>query len=308
MTSIGGAQQVARAPHDEGIRFAFGIPGAQNLELYDCLDHSADIRPVLITDERSTPFMAGGLALACGQPGCVLLVPGAGLTHALSGIAEALMDNVPLLVLATGVRNDIDKAFQLHEIDQLALARAVTKAQVRIERAVDLYSKVKLACALARTPPAGPVSVEIPANLFIARQTGLEALDGTTDRTPAPPALAGDSDLQRVAAAIEESEQPFLYLGRGSADAKDNLVRLAECLEAPLRTTFQAKSVFPEHHPLSISMWTRLSWVATTRSRSASPQRGAPSSRRCSRSGAGVPQTNVFAIAFAWDTPSCGRD
>jgi acetolactate synthase-1/2/3 large subunit len=81
MTSISGAQAVARALRDEGIRVAFGIPGAQNLELYDCLDHLADIRPVLVTDERSAPFMAGGLALASGQPGCVLLVPGAGLTH-----------------------------------------------------------------------------------------------------------------------------------------------------------------------------------------------------------------------------------
>jgi len=108
MTSISGAQIVAHALRDEGIRFTFGIPGAQNLELYDCLNNSADIQPVLVTDERSAPFIAGGLALTCGQPGCVLLVPGAGLTHALSGIAEAYMDNVPLLVLATGVRNDID--------------------------------------------------------------------------------------------------------------------------------------------------------------------------------------------------------
>ena len=89
MTSISGAQAVASALRGEGIRFTFGIPGAQNLELYDCLGQSADINPVLVTDERSAPFMADGLALACGRPGCVLLVPGAGLTHALSGIAEA---------------------------------------------------------------------------------------------------------------------------------------------------------------------------------------------------------------------------
>jgi len=107
-----------------------------------------------------------------------------------------------------------------------------------------------MACVLARTPPAGPVIVEIPANLFIARQNSLEAPDGVIDRTPLPPALANDAALQQVVAAIEQSEQPFLYLGRGSAGAKDNLVRLAERLEAPVCTTFQGKSVFPEHHPL----------------------------------------------------------
>lgn len=250
MTNLSGAQLVARALRDEGIHFVFGIPGVQNLELYDCLDQSEDIEPVLVTDERSAPFMAGGLALACGQLGCVLLVPGAGLTHSLSGIAEAYMDNVPLLVLATGVRNDIHKAFQLHEIDQLALARPVTKGQVRIDQAVDLYPKIKMASALARTPPAGPVIVEIPANLFITRSATSEAIEGIMDVTPAPALLASDSDLHRVATAIEQSEQPLLYLGRGSADAKDNLVRLAERLEAPVCTTFQGKSVFPEHHPL----------------------------------------------------------
>ena len=249
MTSISGAQAVASALRGEGIRFTFGIPGAQNLELYDCLGQSADINPVLVTDERSAPFMADGLALACGRPGCVLLVPGAGLTHALSGIAEAYMDNIPLLVLATGIRNDTDKTFQLHAIDQLALARPVTKAQLRIDQAIDLYPMVKMACALARTPPAGPVVVESPANLFIARQANAEAFDRTTSAAPAVPRWASDAD-QQVVVAIEQSEQPFLYLGRGSAGAGDDLVRLAECLETPVCTTLQGKGVFPEDHPL----------------------------------------------------------
>lgn len=247
MNSISGAQTVARALSDEGIRFTFGVPGAQNLELYDCLDHSGEITPVLVTDERSAPFMASGLTLACGQLGCILLVPGAGLTHALSGIAEAWMDNIPLLVLATGIRNDLDKAFQLHDIDQLALAHPVTKGQVHVDQVVDLYAKVKMACALARTPPAGPVVVEIPANLLIAR---VEVHNGRPDGAPPTALVASDTQLQQVIAAIDQSEQPLLYLGRGSANAKNDLVRLAERLEAPVCTTFQGKSVFPEHHPL----------------------------------------------------------
>ncbi len=247
MNSISGAQTVARALSDEGIRFTFGVPGAQNLELYDCLDHSGEITPVLVTDERSAPFMASGLTLACGQLGCILLVPGAGLTHALSGIAEAWMDNIPLLVLATGIRNDLDKAFQLHDVDQLALAHPVTKGQVHVDQVVDLYAKVKMACALARTPPAGPVVVEIPANLLIAR---VEVHNGRPDGAPPAALVASDTQLQQVIAAIDQSEQPLLYLGRGCANAKNDLVRLAERLEAPVCTTFQGKSVFPEHHPL----------------------------------------------------------
>ena len=125
----------------------------------------------------------------------------------------------------------------------------MTKGQVRIDQAVDLYPKVKMACALAQRPPAGPVVVEIPANLFIARRPRVEAFDGATDAA-SPPPCASDTDLQRVVVAIEESQRPLLYLGRGSASVGDDLIRLAETLESPVCTTFQGKGGFPEHHPL----------------------------------------------------------
>ena len=96
---LSGGEIVVRALQDEGIRFTFGIPGTHNIELYDALADSERIRPVLVTDEQSAGFMADGLWRASGSLGCVNLVPGAGLTHALSGIAEAYMDGVPMLVL-----------------------------------------------------------------------------------------------------------------------------------------------------------------------------------------------------------------
>src|SRR5574342_526653 len=98
-----GGEIVARALADEGIRFAFGIPGTHNIELYDALAESP-VRPVLVTDEQSASFMADAVWRASGRIGCVNVVPGAGLTHALSGIAEAFLDAVPLLVLGCGVR------------------------------------------------------------------------------------------------------------------------------------------------------------------------------------------------------------
>ena len=129
MSKRTGAELVVRALEDEKVPFTFGIPGAQNLELYDALEQSPHVQPILVTDEQSASFMADGVSRASGSLGCVNLVPGAGLTHALSGIAEAYMDNIPLLVLAAGIRSDTGKAFQLHDIDQLSVARPVTKAQ-----------------------------------------------------------------------------------------------------------------------------------------------------------------------------------
>lgn len=249
MREASGSEIITNALRDEGIRFVFGIPGAQNLELFDALDQSGRVTPVLVTDERCAAFMADGVVRASADLGCILLVPGAGLTHALSGIAEAYMDGIPMLVLATGVRSDTGKAFQLHDIDQLAVARAVTRRQFRVERGDRLAATIRTACAWARRPPTGPVIVEIPSELLIFRYA--DAAPDPTDAEPPPPRPLADTNvLNTVVAAIEASERPLLYVGLGSAGAAKDIVRLADVLQAPVATTFQGKGVFPEHHPL----------------------------------------------------------
>jgi acetolactate synthase I/II/III large subunit len=113
MTMMTGSDMVVRALEDEGIAFAFGIPGTHNIELYDSLARSTKVRPILVTDEQSASFMADGVARSSGQLAVVNVVPGAGLTHALSGIAEAYLDGIPMVVLACGIRRDTGRAFQL---------------------------------------------------------------------------------------------------------------------------------------------------------------------------------------------------
>ena len=244
-----GGEIVVRALQDEGIACAFGIPGTHNIELYDALAESERVRPVLVTDEQSASFMADGYWRASGRLACVNIVPGAGLTHALSGIAEAFMDNVPLLVLGCGIRQDFTKAFQLHDIDQLAIARPVTKAAIRIERGVDLYPEIRRVCALARAGTPGPVMVEVPVNLYLTRHE-VEPSRWETPAVMAPP-LAARELIDRVAGILNDpARQPLIYQGLGAAGAGADLVSLAERLEAPVATTFQGKGVFPESHPL----------------------------------------------------------
>lgn len=303
-----GGQIVVRALEDEGIPFTFGIPGTHNIELYDALADSETVRPILVTDEQSASFMADAVWRASGRLGCANLVPGAGLTHALSGIAEAFMDNVPMLVLGCGIRRDTGMAYQLHDVDQFALVRAVTKAQLRPDTGAEIYPTIRAACRIARDGAPGPVFVEIPANLYLfAHDVELRA--GTDDddtlppptaptrmrtrtRTPTPtptlthtptPAPARDAhpgtiahpgttahpnttahdtsiahstpiasppDVDRAAELLRRARRPLLYLGLGAAGAGEDLVRLAERLDAPVATTFQGKGVFPESHPL----------------------------------------------------------
>ncbi|MGA2738461.1 MAG: thiamine pyrophosphate-binding protein [Bryobacteraceae bacterium] len=245
-----GADIVVRALEDEGVPFTFGIPGTHNIELYDSLARSTKIRPILVTDEQSASFMADGVARSSGMLAAANVVPGAGLTHALSGIAEAYLDGIPMLVLACGIRRDTGKAYQLHAVDQLAIARPVTKAQFLIDKGADLYATIRRACRIARTAPAGPVFVEVPAEHYIFRHdVDLDAYRDDVGQAsrPVPPPSA---ELDQARTLLAAARRPLLYLGLGSAGAGADLVALAERLEAPVATTFTGKGIFPERHPL----------------------------------------------------------
>jgi acetolactate synthase-1/2/3 large subunit len=245
VAKLSGGDIVVRALSDEHIPFAFGIPGTHNIELYDALASSELVRPVLVTDEQSASFMADGVWRASGRLACVNLVPGAGLTHALSGIAEAFLDNVPMLVLGCGIRRDTEHAFQLHDVDQLAIAKPVTKAQLRPETGQELYDAIRRACATARGGAPGPVFVEVPANLYLFTH------DVTfTATSPASQAAVESARVRRAADLLSSARRPLLYVGFGAAAAREDVVRLAERLEAPVATTFTGKGVFPESHPL----------------------------------------------------------
>jgi acetolactate synthase-1/2/3 large subunit len=243
-----GSDLVVRALEDEGIRYTFGIPGTHNIELYDALG-SSGVRPILITDEQSAGFMADGYWRASGNLGCLNLVPGAGLTHALSGIAEAFMDGIPMLVLGCGIRQDVRMAYQLHDIDQLAIAAPVTKATFRPMTGRELYSTIRKACAIARAGTPGPVMVEVPVNHYLTRHEVEESDFHAPEPWLAPSAT--DEELERAAQWLTgESARPLIYVGYGAAGAGEALVGLVERLGAPVATTIQGKGVFPESHPL----------------------------------------------------------
>jgi acetolactate synthase-1/2/3 large subunit len=246
---LSGGEIVRLALEAEEIRYTFGIPGTHNIELYDALAGSDRIRPVLVTDEQSAGFMADGLWRASGSMGCVNIVPGAGLTHALSGIAEAYLDGVPMLVLGCGIRRDARYAFQLHDIDQLAIARPVTKGVYRPETGMEVYAAIRDACRLARSGTPGPVMVEVSVDLYLTRHEVDPATWHPAEELD-PPAPRPE-DLREAAARLgAPGARPLIYAGLGARLASAELIELAERLDAPVATTIQGKGVFPESHPL----------------------------------------------------------
>ncbi len=255
--SDSGARTVVRALENEGVAFTFGIPGTHNIELYDALVASEKVTPVLVTDEQSASFAADGVSRSTGGVGVVNLVPGAGLTHALSGVAEAYMDGIPLVVLACGVRTDSGRAFQLHDIDQLAVIRPVVKDVLPVREPRELYATVRRAFAIARSGTPGPVVVEVPAQLYLLHH---EFGEPAFDPPRTPPQHPDPDAIERAAALLRAARRPMVYVGYGARDACEALQRLAERLAAPVATTIQGKGVFPESHPLFL--WNGLGRIA----------------------------------------------
>jgi acetolactate synthase I/II/III large subunit len=245
--SESGARLVVKALEDEGVGFTFGIPGTHNIELYDALAASEKVTAVLVTDEQAASFMADGVSRSSGQVGVVNLVPGAGLTHALSGVAEAFLDGIPLVVLSCGTRTDTGRAFQLHDVDQLAVARPVVKDVLPVREPRQLYATVRRAFALARAGTPGPVVVEVPANLYLLRHDFGEPRYEPEDLAAPRP---DPRDIEAAVRLLSAARRPLLYVGYGARGAAEQVRELAERLAAPVATTIQGKGVFPESHPL----------------------------------------------------------
>ncbi len=245
-----GAQAVVKALEVQGVERVFGLPGVQNLELYDALKDAA-LEAVLVTHELCAAFMADAYSRSTGKVGCSVIVPGPGLTNASTGIAESLLDSVPQVVIVPGPRNDMEESFQLHQIRQLEAIRPLVKAALHADRASDIFPLVNEAFALARAGEPGPAVVEIPFNL-LQEKTDVPA----PSPWPGPPRPAPDEKrLEEIVRAIEQARRGGrvgIYVGFGATDAQAQLVRLAEVLQAPVATTIAGRGVIPEDHPLSV--------------------------------------------------------
>lgn len=234
------------------ISHTFGIPGVHTTELYDELSQSEKITPVLPTHECCGAFAADAISRTSGnQIGCLVIVPAAGVTHAMSGIGESYLDGIPMLVITGGPRTDLKFGFQLHGIDQQRLVDGIVKRSWKVTEHRDIVPVIFDAYRTAVSGVAGPVLVEIPVNL----QLFSHAVDTVPAFTPyAPEPVDIDRQIDAAVELLGAARSPGIFTGWGAVDVADSVTKIAELLGAPVSTTLQGLSAFPGNHPLHAGM------------------------------------------------------
>jgi len=243
-----GATLAVHALEELGIEHTFGIPGVHNTELYDALGASDQIEPLLVTHGGGGAFMADGVSRTSNQTGTLVIVPAAGTTHAMSGIGEAYLDGIPMLVISGGIRRDTDHHYQLHDVAQERVLDGLIKQYTLVEDHDEVGPAIYDAYRTAHDGEPGPVFVEIPAEIQLFRGA-VESMPAFEPEPASEPTIEEDA-IERAVDLLTEAEQPGLYVGWGAVDATDETTRLAERLVAPIATTLQGKSAVPAHHPL----------------------------------------------------------
>ncbi len=266
-----GAYLTVYALEQIGVRKTFGIPGVHNTEIYDQLNSSPQIEAVLVTHEGAGAFMADAVSRTSGSIGTLVIVPAAGMTHALSGIGEAYLDGIPMLIISGGTRKDTGKSYQLHQLDMGKVLDGIIKKYILIKEHKDIIPAIFDAYQTAMEGEPGPVFVEIPVEIqmfhddvgTLPKFSGLKHKQ-FKDLIPekqsksfsvfADDPIESKSPVQYTVDLLLHANAPGLYVGWGAVDAYEETKRIAELIGAPVSTTLQGLSAFPANHPLHTSL------------------------------------------------------
>ncbi|MBV9229207.1 MAG: thiamine pyrophosphate-binding protein [Chloroflexi bacterium] len=253
------AYQLVDALERLGVEYIFGLCGHTNIAVLDAL-RSSSIHWVTARHEQVAAHMADGYARATGKPGVVLLHLGPGLTNAMTGIANAALDSIPLVIIAGDIpsyyhgRHAHQEVNQHAEATQWEMLRPLAKWSWRVERPESLPRILKRAFHIAQTGRRGPVFIDVPMDFFSAVLPA-DAF-AFPPPVPIPPIPLPAATAREIAALLLEAERPVMYVGGGttSPGASRALVALAEWLSIPVAYSLMGKTAIPDTHPLCLGM------------------------------------------------------
>lgn len=241
MSRLSGARAICGVLEEAGGGVVFGLPGGQNVALFEALRRSS-LRTIVPTSELAAGFAAAGFAAASGRPGVLTTIPGPGFAYALPALAEARLDSLPLVVVAVAPREG-GIALPLQAFDQEAVAAPLVK-EVLSADAEGAAASVRRALALAVAGEPGPVVVHVSEHALEARDAD-EAAAATSETTV---------DVADVAARLAAAERVVVHVGGGSAGCAADVVALVERVGAVAISTTSGRGVVPEDHPRSLAV------------------------------------------------------
>ena len=254
MEKISGAEALMRSLEHEGVDVLFGYPGGAIMPTYDALyDHKNTLNHILVRHEQGAVHAAQGYARVSGRVGCVIVTSGPGAMNTITGIADAMMDSTPLVVICGQVGAAMLGTDAFQEVDVVGVTQPISKWNYQIRRAEDIAWAVARAFYIAKSGRPGPVVLDFTKNA----QTAMidyepQKVDFIRSYKPVPQCEL--SIIEEAARMINESVKPFMLVGQGVelSGANKELLALAEKAQIPFGTTFLGLSAAPSDHPLNM--------------------------------------------------------
>ncbi|MBJ7441707.1 MAG: acetolactate synthase 3 large subunit [Sphingopyxis sp.] len=248
MTEMSGADMVVQALVDLGVDTVFGYPGGAVLPIYDALYKHPTIKHILVRHEQAATHAAEGYARSTGKPGVVLVTSGPGATNAVTGITDALMDSIPMVVLTGQVPTTLIGTDAFQECDTVGITRHCTKHNYLVMDPARLGAIMHEAFYIATNGRPGPVVIDIPKNVQVA--TGTYSVPEMIEHKSYRPQVEPDADaIAQAVAMIAAAERPIFYTGGGvinaGPDASAALRQLVALTGAPVTSTLMGLGAFP---------------------------------------------------------------
>jgi len=241
-----GAEIVVQSLIEEGVEHLFGYPGGAVLHIYDAIHKQDKLEHILVRHEQGATHAADGYARSTGKPGVVLVTSGPGATNAVTGIATAHMDSIPMVVLTGQVPKPLigNDAFQ--EVDSVGITRPIVKHNFLIEDVKDIASTIKMAFYVATTGRPGPVVVDIPKDIT-ADKAEFSYPREIKMRSYHPTITGHSGQIKKALDMILRAKKPMIYTGGGVilSNASDELIKFTQSIGAPITNTLMGLGAYP---------------------------------------------------------------
>lgn len=248
---------VVRSLIDQGVKQVFGYPGGAVLDIYDALQTVGGIDHVLVRHEQGAVHMADGLARATGEVGVVLVTSGPGATNAITGIATAYMDSIPLVILSGQVPSSLIGYDAFQECDMVGISRPVVKHSFLVKSTEEIPTVLKKAFWLAASGRPGPVVIDLPKDILNpANKLPYVYPESVSMRSYNPTIQGHKGQIKRALNTLLAARKPVMYVGGGAITSacEAELLQLAEQLNIPVTSSLMGLGAFPGTHRQSVGM------------------------------------------------------